>query len=67
MFIFCMTCIVQLSRNDTPEREEVIEELTKLKTEKEELERLLEAYKDSDPDVIAQEAKDTQVDYAYSK
>jgi hypothetical protein len=55
------TKIIQLSRNNTPAREEYIQQLTKLKTEKDELRKLLEAYKDSDPDVISKEKKDIKV------
>ena len=51
----------KLSRKDDGEREELIAELAKLKTRKDELLELIEEYRDSDPDVVAQEKKDIKV------
>jgi len=52
---------LKTSRSNTSERAEFIKKLVDFKAEKEELLKLLEAYKDSDPDVIAQEKLETQV------
>ena len=47
--------------DDVSEREELLARLAKLKSRKAELLALVAQYKDSDPDVIAQEKKETEV------
>ncbi|OXA60993.1 meiotic nuclear division protein 1 homolog [Folsomia candida] len=48
----------KLSRNETPEREEMIATIRKLEEEQKQLKKVLEQYRDSDPDAIAQERQD---------
>jgi len=50
----------KLSRNETPEREEMIAKIIKMKEDQMKLKRLLVQYQDSDPDVIERERNDTK-------
>ncbi|CAL8125032.1 unnamed protein product [Orchesella dallaii] len=50
----------KLDREDTEERDELIKKALELKVERDKLVKLVEQYKDSDPDVIKQEQKDIE-------
>lgn len=50
-----------MEREDTEERDELIKKSQDLKKRRDELIKLIDQYKDSDPDVIRQEKADIEV------
>lgn len=54
-------CPFQLERADSDDRDELIRKSEELRKKRDDLLKLVEQYKDSDPDVIKQEKLDTEV------
>lgn len=50
-----------MDRQDTEERDELIKKSQQLQKRRDELQKLVQQYRDSDPDVIKQEKQDTEV------